>query len=323
MSSPFNYQQGRPTPVSPYSEARRVPRWRRAIGCFFLLLALGLLAASAGLVLIAPTPADGGDAGIVAATEADDMADPTSTVEAQATADEIVDSTPVSTAANTPANTIEELLPEVMPTLSSARIAELLATPPEPIDARQLLQNTGLSYEPFTIVPNRSRSRMLTYAVVRGDTIDAIANRFGISRETIAWCNSSRKAQILLPGDTLNVPPGDGACHTVLASQAKDIRAIADQYDLDDAYDIIDASANELAGYFPGNTAAERKAAVYPGRRGHDHHLERAGRGRQRRQRHRIRARTPQQLRRGSGRRHILVQSTAERHLCSRFLRRS
>ena len=261
MSNPFNYRQGRPTPVSPYSEARRVPRWRRAIGCVFLLLALGLLAASAGLVLIAPTPAEGGDAGIVAATEADDVADPTSTVEAQATADEIVDRTPAST----PANTIEELLPEVMPTLSSARIAELLATPPEPIDARQLLQNTGLSYDPFTIVPNRSRSRMLTYAVVRGDTIDAIANRFGISRETIAWCNSPRKAQILLPGDTLNVPPGDGACHTVLASQGKDIRAIANQYDLDDPYDIIDASANELPDISPETQLPSGKRLFIPG----------------------------------------------------------
>ena len=119
MSNSFDYQQGRPTPVSPYSEARRVPRWRRAIGCFFLLLALGLLAASAGLVLTAPTSAGVGDDGILAATDADSTAVPTRTVDAQTTADETVDSTP----ADTPANMIEELPPEVMPTLSSARIA--------------------------------------------------------------------------------------------------------------------------------------------------------------------------------------------------------
>lgn len=249
MSNAFNFKQSRPTLISPHGRVERLPPWRRAIGCLCLLLALILLGASAGLVLTAPppVPADGGDfaASTSAAGAVTDTAGATTTAE--------------------PTASIGGASPLRMPTLASAQIASLLATPPDIVDEADVEAITGLSYDPFTIVPNRSRSRMTSYTVLRGDTVDTISRRFGLSRETIAWCNSYRKAQILFAGDILNIPPSDGACHTVLASQGKDISAIAEQYDLDDPFLIIDAPANDLPEIDPDTQLPSGTRLFIPG----------------------------------------------------------
>src|SRR5690606_8988366 len=119
-------------------------------------------------------------------------------------------------------------------TLSAEKLNALLAKPIQAVDENIVLPTTGLSYAPFTIIPNRARSQMTSYTVVRGDSIDAISDSYGITRESIAWCNDYRLALVLRPGDVVNIPPTDGACHTVLASQGKDITAIATEYNVDD-----------------------------------------------------------------------------------------
>ncbi len=230
MSSSFNFQDSRPTPVKPHRRAERLPLWRRATGCLFLVVAIVLLGASAGLVLTAPAPAGG--------------------ITAVATSAPAATAVPRATDINLPSassgGSLLERMPERIPTLSSAQIADLLATPPDTLAEADLMAITGLNYDPFTIVPERSRSRMTSYTVARGDTIDSISRLFGLSRESIAWCNSYRKAQILFTGDSLSIPPADGACHTVLASQGKDISAIAEQYGIADPFLIIDSPANDL-----------------------------------------------------------------------------
>lgn len=253
MSSSFNFKQSRPTLISPHGRAERLPLWRRATGCLFLAIALILLGASAGLVLTAPPPADE-DGGAFAAATAEAS-------EAAATAT----TGPQATATDEPPESIGGPAPGRMPTLSSGQIADLLATPPEILAEEEVEAITGLSYDPFTIVPNRSRSRMTSYTVLRGDTVDTISRRFGLSRETIAWCNSYRKAQILFTGDILNIPPSDGACHTVLASQGKDISAIAEQYGIDDPFLIIDAPANDLPEISPDTQLPSGTRLFIPG----------------------------------------------------------
>ncbi len=253
MSSSFNFKQSRPTLISPHGRVERLPLWRRATGCLFLLIALILLGASAGLVLTAPSPA-GEDGGAFSAATAE-----ASEVAATAT------DGPRATHTNAPAEAVEAALSRPAATLSSAQIADLLATPPEIVDEEEVMAITGLSYDPFTIAPNRSRSRMTSYTVLRGDTVDTIARRFGLSRETIAWCNSYRKAQILFTGDILNIPPADGACHTVLASQGKDISAIAEQYSVDDPFLIIDAPANDLPEISPDTQLPSGTRLFIPG----------------------------------------------------------
>ena len=253
MSSSFNFKQSRPTLVSPHEGAERPPTWRRAFGCLFLLLALVLLGASAGLVLTAPAPAGEDGAALAAATAVQSEAPATATVE------------PKATNTDQPSDAIGGPLPKQMSTLSAAQIADLLATPPEVIDEDQAMAITGLSYDPFTIATNRSRTRMTSYTVVSGDTVDTISKRFGLARETIAWCNSYRKAQVLFAGDSLNIPPADGACHTVLASQGKDISVIAEQYGIDDPYVIIDAPANDLPEIPPDTQLPSGTRLFIPG----------------------------------------------------------
>ena len=253
MSKSFDYNRSNPTLVSPYAAVHVLPFWRRALGWIFLLLALLLLIASAALILTAPDPGSSAAAGVVAVASQKSSAAATETETAHETA---IPAPPIGAASSEP---------EELPTLSPERIADLLATPPEAAEEFLVMQNSGHSYDPFTIIPNRSRTKTTTYTVARGDTIDGIANRFGLSRETIAWCNHYRLALVLLPGDVVTIPPTDGACHTVLASQRKDIRDIAKQYSVDDPYVVIDAPANELSDISPETLLPSGKRLFIPG----------------------------------------------------------
>jgi murein DD-endopeptidase MepM/ murein hydrolase activator NlpD len=153
--------------------------------------------------------------------------------------------------------------PARQPTISPAQILELLATP---LDASA--GDAGLRYDPFTLVTNRARSKMTSYIAQRGDTIDGIANRYGLKKETIAWCNDYRLALVLRPGDVVNIPPTDGACHRVIRTQSKDIRAIATQYGVDDPYAIIDSPANDLPDIAPETLLPSGERLFIPGGQG-------------------------------------------------------
>ncbi len=214
-----------PIPVSPYRPPRSLPRWRRRFGCLCLLSAISLSIAAVYLVVSAPP--------ITVASPA--MA----TDEASGLTPTLLPETVI--AAEPTVIPQEAEAPAEQPTISPAQILELLATPPDPAAAE-----AGLSTDPFTLITNRARTKMTSYIAQRGDTIAGIANRYGLEKESIAWCNDYRLALVLRPGDVVNVPPVDGACHTVIRTQRKDIRAIAEQYKIDDPYAIIDSPANAL-----------------------------------------------------------------------------
>lgn len=250
MSRRRSNRQSGPTLVSPYGQARALPKWRGLFGWICLLAAICLTAAAAFLVVTAPPPVSNASA-VAAATGALDAPTPTLL--------------PETVIAEAPSTVQQGDLPATLPTLSAAQIMELLATPPIPLDDALLLQSSGLSYDPFTIIPSRARTKMTSYIALRGDTIDGIANRYGLKRETIAWCNDYRLAQVLLPSDVVNIPPTDGACHTVLRTQSKDIRAIAEQYGIEDPYAIIDAPANELPDIAPETLLPSGARLFIPG----------------------------------------------------------
>ena len=251
MSQFFNLDDSQPKLISPYKrDNEALPAWRRWLGLLCLLAAAGLIIASAWLVVSAPSPA--ANAAAVAAAAATDKPQPTpSDIPAL-----------LATRENT------AVADEAWPTLSAEQLAALLAAPPESVDENRLLETLGLSVDPFTIIPHRARSQMSAYTVVRGDTMNAIARRFGLTRETLAWCNDYRLALVLHPGDLLTIPPADGACHTVLATQAKDIRAIAAQYGVDDPYAIIEAPANNLPDIAPETLLPSGTFLFVPGGQG-------------------------------------------------------
>lgn len=236
-----------PIQVSPYRQSNAVPRWRRLFGWLFLLSAFGLTVSAVYLVVTAPPVSV---ASPVAVT--DDASVPTPTT------------LPETVIAAAPTQALQDVAPPAsQPTISAAQIMDFLATPPDPPAGDE-----GLRADPFTLISNRARSKMTSTVAQRGDTIAGIANRYGLKKESIAWCNDYRLALVLRPGDVVNIPPIDGACHTVIRTQRKDIRAIAAQYKVDDPYAIIDSSANELPDIAPETLLPSGTRLFIPGGEG-------------------------------------------------------
>ncbi len=246
------FPESKPTLISPYTQVDSLPRWRRWFGWFCLLSATLLIIAAAILAFTAPAAVSSAPA--VPATD-----------EANQPATTPLPPTKLAEEPTAPSARSDLAQP---PTLSPGQISALLATPIPALAAQNSLETTGWNVEPFTIIPKRARSDMSSYVAQRGDTIDGIANRFGLQRESIAWCNKPIIAQILRPGDVVNIPPADGACHTVLSTQGKDISDIAQQYGIDDPYAIIDAPANDLQGIPPDTLLPSNKFLFIPGGEG-------------------------------------------------------
>lgn len=239
------FHSSQPTRLTPHGADAATPRWRRLVGWLCLLGAICLSFTAVWLVLTAPPISQASE---VAATE--EQAQPTATLP------------PATLIVEAPAQA--GALPIAGPTLSAARILELLATPPPLLEA----EPGGPRYDPFTIIPNRVRTKMTTYLAKRGDSVNAIAARYGLQPESIAWCNNHELAQIVRPGDLVNIPPEDGACHTVLRAQGKDVREIAAQYGVDDPYLVIEAPANKLPDVSPETLLPSNTHLFIPGGEG-------------------------------------------------------
>lgn len=88
------------------------------------------------------------------------------------------------------------------------------------------------------------------YTVQEGDTVSNIADKFGVSVNTIRWANNLTKTSTITPGTTLVVLPVSGVQHTV--GRGETLAGIAKKYS-SDASDIasfngIDASDALKAG---------------------------------------------------------------------------
>jgi len=81
------------------------------------------------------------------------------------------------------------------------------------------------------------RSKIVEYEVRSGDTIGAIAERYGISVETILWSNNLSVRSYIRPGDTLKILPSTGVLHKV--KRGETVSRIAKLYDAE-ASDIIE-----------------------------------------------------------------------------------
>lgn len=59
------------------------------------------------------------------------------------------------------------------------------------------------------------RSGITEYKVKDGDTVGEIAERFGITVNTLLWANNLNSSSYIRPGDTLKIPPASGIVYTV------------------------------------------------------------------------------------------------------------
>ncbi len=92
---------------------------------------------------------------------------------------------------------------------------------------------------PITNIPPRTRHEVVKYAVQPGDTVSDIAQRFGVSADSVLWANAKLEdnPDMLSLGQVLNIPPTTGVLYTVangdtvqkIAAKFKTTKVSADQ----------------------------------------------------------------------------------------------
>ena len=82
----------------------------------------------------------------------------------------------------------------------------------EPFPNGPLIEGFG---DPHTNVSVKPRSEIIDYEVQSGETISSIAEKFGISQDTIKWANSISNVNQVKPSQTLKILPVTGVSHIV------------------------------------------------------------------------------------------------------------
>jgi murein DD-endopeptidase MepM/ murein hydrolase activator NlpD len=113
--------------------------------------------------------------------------------------------------------------------------------------------------DPYTIIPDRPRRGVIEYTVQTGDTLFGIANRFGVSPESILWNNEETlkneagnvDPHKILPGTLLVIPPVSGVLHIV--QEGDTLESIAEAYKVTVDAIVVDAAQwnNLLEGRLP------------------------------------------------------------------------
>lgn len=98
-------------------------------------------------------------------------------------------------------------------------------------------------HEMSTTVSEKPRDSIITHTVVEGDTLDAIADKYGVSVESIKWLNTSLKDDKLAIGKELSIPPVTGVVHKV--ARGETIYSIAKKYNTD-AQNIVNWPFNDF-----------------------------------------------------------------------------
>lgn len=94
-----------------------------------------------------------------------------------------------------------------------------------------------------TKISQKPRDKIIEYRVERGDTVSTIAQKFGISEDTIRWENNMSNDNITV-GDTLRILPVTGMAYKV--SSGESVYTIAQKLDTN-PQQIVDFPFNEFA----------------------------------------------------------------------------
>ncbi|MDZ4768580.1 MAG: M23 family metallopeptidase [Chloroflexota bacterium] len=228
----------------------------RAFGLLALLIAAGLTAATAAVVLL-PIPQP-----LVSETVNTQMVADSAPTAVIATPNEILPTAPPLPTDNAAAAAVTSAELDSASALSSEGLTALLNAPIAVHRTTFGFEIARSDYSAFTIIPDRPRSEVIQYEVQQGDTIFRIAERFGIEPETIAWANDRSLIGRLRPGRRVNIMPINGVYHSILTETS--IAEIAAQYAVD-PYAIIDSEYNNLFGATPDTTLTTGAKLVIPG----------------------------------------------------------
>lgn len=104
------------------------------------------------------------------------------------------------------------------------------------------------SSETTWVASDKVRDKALEYVVQPGDTLSVIAEKYGISADTIKWENNLTSTNQIKPGQKLRILPVSGVKHTV--TRGETVYSIAKKYEAN-AQAIVD---------FPFNTFADNES---------------------------------------------------------------
>jgi len=102
--------------------------------------------------------------------------------------------------------------------------------------------------KPSIIQVSAAGRNIVTYTIAAGDTVDSLASKYRLSKETIMWANNL-STENLTVGATLQILPRNGIVYTVKAGDT--VAALADKYK-SDASLITTYNDLEISGLTPG-----------------------------------------------------------------------
>lgn len=123
-----------------------------------------------------------------------------------------------------------EAVSNPLDTLSSADIALNVATMSGMTEAASVVHNVDAETVKKDVAPSgsqsiakpqilktelKSKSDIEEYVVAEGDTIETIAQKFGVSSKSISWSNDNLTNTALHVGSTIHIPPVEGIVHEV------------------------------------------------------------------------------------------------------------
>ena len=130
------------------------------------------------------------------------------------------------------------LIAESFPGLTQNAWEDIL--PPSAVSATSLASQM----ETTTFESIKPRAEVLEYAVQSGDTVSTIADKFGVSVDTIRWENNLKTIKDIKPGQVLRILPTSGVMHKVKPGET--VYSIAKRYQID-AQAIADWPYNSFA----------------------------------------------------------------------------
>lgn len=101
--------------------------------------------------------------------------------------------------------------------------------------------------ETHTNVSDKPRAEIEKYTVEQGDTLSVIAQKYGISQDTIKWSNDIEDITTIRPGQVLKILPVSGVLHTVKSGDT--LESVAKKYQAD-AQNVLDFPFNDIPDDF-------------------------------------------------------------------------
>lgn len=92
-----------------------------------------------------------------------------------------------------------------------------------------VLSATTEEVETETLISDKGRDRIIEYEVQEGDTLSTVAEKFGISTDTVRWQNNLTAGDRINPGQELQILPVTGVSHKV--QKGDTVHSIAQKYD--------------------------------------------------------------------------------------------